>query len=247
MGDPKKQASPGPIYYPDLAFIGTGPHGKGHEYGIGASHRFPKEERLTTQADRPGPKYTIPSGLGVQVESHMRSFGAGKISIAPRNTVDVRWYPGYHSPGPQAYGRESLGLKSTARKSHAPPSKTGMGGAQRFFDSATRTSMVPGPGAYPIKSSVGGYVPYMKSYPVNKFGKGPRDFSYDGGVSPGPVYKIKPSVGTQIDSTKPSAPQAGFGSGSRFPVEPWENRDHQKKLKAVKMGGKTARELAMSM
>ena len=243
MGNPKNDASPGPVYYPNLIHLGTGPHGKGQEYGMGASFRFKKEEMCTTQAERPGPKYMLPSGLGVQVESHMRSFGAGKISVAPRNTVDVRWYPGYHSPGPQAYARESLGLKSTARKSHAPTLKTGMGGAQRFFDSATRTSAVPGPGAYPIKSAIGGYVPHMKSYPVNKFGKGPRDFSYDAGCSPGPIYKIKPSVGTQVDSQRPSSGQFGFGSGARFPVSPAENREHQKLIKQVKKGGRQTREL----
>ena len=81
--------SPGPVYYPNLAFFGVGPHGTGPEFGMRTSFRVAKEEQKTTQADRPGPKYMLPNGLGKQVESTKRSLNAGQISRAPRKTCAV--------------------------------------------------------------------------------------------------------------------------------------------------------------
>jgi hypothetical protein len=148
--------SPGPVYYPNLAFIGEGPLGTGPLYSMRASHRVSQADCRTTQSERPGPKYMLPTGLGKQWESTKRSLGAGKISQAPRKTVDTG---PERSPGPAAYNRESLGLKTVLRnRPGAAELKTGMGGAQRFFNSETRTSVVPGPGAYALPNAVGGYM-----------------------------------------------------------------------------------------
>ena len=86
------QRSPGPVYKPDDAWFGKGPHGIGPEYSMRASHRFPLNERNTKQVFFPGPKYMMPKGLGRQAESTKRSFNAGKFSNCPRHTMD---------PGPE--------------------------------------------------------------------------------------------------------------------------------------------------
>ena len=230
-------ASPGPIYYPDLKMKGTGPEGKGEMYSMRPSHRFSKDQMNTTQLERPGPKYMLPPSLGVQFESTKRSFGAGKISQCPRKTVDTSLPPGRESPGPAAYNRGAIGLRTEARRAPAgwrATITTGMGSSQRFFDSATRTSAVPGPGHYPLPSAVGGKaLPHKKAYPVYGFSKNAREFEYSTSDAPGPVYKMKSQLGTQVSSQRPSSAQYGFGTGSRFPLSPQENREHLEALRRV--------------
>lgn len=233
--DSKIISSPGPVYYPNLKNYGAGPKGKGVEFSMRPSHRYSKDEMNTTQADRPGPKYMLPPSLGVQWESTKRSFQAGKISQCPRKTVDTNMLPGRESPGPAAYNRGALGLRTEARrKAGGGHLTTGMGGARRFFDSETRTGAVPGPGHYPLPSAIGGKaLPHKKAYPVFAFSKGERDFVYSTGEAPGPVYKMRSQLGTQVSSQRPSSAQYGFGTGSRFPLTPEENRQHLEQLRRV--------------
>jgi len=231
--------SPGPIYYPSMKGFGSGPKGKGSEFSIRPSHRFSRDEMRTTQAERPGPKYMLPPALGVQWESTKRSFQGGKISQCPRKTVDTNLLPGRESPGPAAYNRGALGLRTEARRAPAGWNgkntlTTGMGGAQRFFDSETRTGAVPGPGHYPLPTAIGGKaLPHKKAYPVYAFSKGQRDFVYATGEAPGPIYKLRSQLGTQVSSQRPSSAKFGFGTGSRFPLNPEENRQHLDVLRRV--------------
>ena len=228
--------SPGPIYYPKLVFFGAGPNGKGFEYGMRASHRAPIESKHTTQAERPGPKYMLPSGLGNQKESTKRSQNSGNISKCPRKTIDTSLLPGKDSPGPATYNRGAMGLTTMARQRKAAPLMTGMGGAKRFFDAEGRSQMRPGPGQYPNPPAIGGKgLPHKSSQPVFGFSKGERDADPPTqGCSPGPVYMIKPAVGPQVDSQRPSSAKFGFGTGSRFPVSPDENRAHMEALKRMR-------------
>ena len=228
--------SPGPVYYPNLAFFGVGPHGTGPEFGMRTSFRVAKEEQKTTQADRPGPKYMLPNGLGKQVESTKRSLNAGQISRAPRKTIDTSLFAGKDSPGPAAYNREALGLKTMTRQRKEAPLTTGMGAAQRFFDSEGSTRAIPGPGAYPIPQSIGGKgMPHKAAMPVFAFGKSDRDAKPPTmGCSPGPIYSHRPAVGKQVDGRRPSSAKYGFGTSSRFPVTPEENRAHLLAVKRVR-------------
>ena len=191
----------------------------------------------TTQLERPGPKYMLPTALGVQWESTKRSFGAGKISQCPRKTVDTNLLPGRESPGPAAYNRGAIGLRTEARKAPAgyrASITTGMGSAQRFFDSATRTSAVPGPGHYPLPSAIGGKaLPHKKAYPVYAFSKQQREFEYNTSDAPGPVYKLASQLGPQVSSQRPSSAKFGFGTGARFPLSPHENREHLQALRRI--------------
>ena len=118
-----------------LAFMISlhGPHGTGVEFSMRPSHRFPRESMNTTQADRPGPKYPLPSGLGLQVESTKVSLNGGVISRCPRKTIDTSKFAGKDSPGPAAYNRGALGLTTMARQRKNSPLQTGMGVAERFF------------------------------------------------------------------------------------------------------------------
>jgi len=226
------EASPGPIYYPDLASFSYGPHGLGAEYSIRGSFRVPIEEKHTTQNERPGPKYSLPQSIGKQYESTKRSFNAGKISTAPRITVD---YGPDRSPGPAAYERGAEGLQTLARqRGRVGKSGTGMGCAQRFFDNPSASKAIPGPGAYKLPKSVGGMHPSNKSMPVYSLSKSTRDFDYNTGASPGPIYKLKAAVGTQVSSAMRSSAQFGFGTGSRFPVAPEENRQHLEMIRRMK-------------
>ena len=229
-------ASPGPVYYPNLAFFGDGPHGTGVEFSMRPSHRFPRESMNTTQADRPGPKYTLPSGLGLQVESTKVSLNGGVISRCPRKTIDTSKFAGKDSPGPAAYNRGALGLTTMARQRKNSPLQTGMGVAERFYDSETRTGKVPGPGAYPNPPAIGGKgLPHKAAAAVYAFGKSDRTTaSGPESCSPGPVYTHKAAVGSQVDSRRASSAKFGFGTGSRFPVTPEENRAHLEALKRMR-------------
>jgi hypothetical protein len=234
-------ASPGPIYRPDDVFLGPGPHGIGPEYSLRPSHRAPREQRATKIAENPGPIYMVPTCLGVQWESTKRSFGAGKISQCPRKTMD----PGPdRSPGPAAYDRTSLGLKTQtgAKRGEKPPHiKSGMGSAERFFNKETRTGTVPGPGAYKIPTCIGGTAPDIHMKPVFPFNKddarhvhSSRIFSPDP-CSPGPHarYKIATAFGAQALGRRPSSAAFGFGTASRWQASPEENREHRVALTAV--------------
>ena len=242
--DKEAPISPGPVYYPNLAFIGNGPNGKGVEYGMRGSYRVSIEEKKTTQAERPGPKYMLPSGLGRQYDSTKESLAGGAMARGPRKTIDTSKFPGKDSPGPAAYNRETLGLQTVVRQRKAAPVATGMGGAQRFFSSENRTQRVPGPGQYPIPQSIGGRgMPHKDAAPVYAFSKASRDskasLPQPAHDSPGPVYKLKPSVGgNQVDARRPSSAQYGFGTGSRFPVSAEENRAHLEQVKRVKKAGR---------
>lgn len=232
--------SPGPIYYPKSAAFGDGPTGKGVEYSMRPSHRVPAESMHTTQATKPGPKYMLPTTLGRQVESTKRSQIAGLMSQCPRKTIDVSKFPGKDSPGPAAYNRGALGLTTMARQRKNAPLTTGLGVAQRFFDSEGRSRSTPGPGAYPVPESIGGKgMPHKQSKPVYGFSKSERDATPPNlGCSPGPVYKLKNAVGRQVDSKRPSSAKFGFGTSSRFPVSAEERREHTEALKAVKRGSR---------
>jgi len=236
------QRSPGPVYKPDDAWFGKGPHGIGPEYSMRASHRFPLNERNTKQVLFPGPKYMMPKGLGRQAESTKRSFNTGKFSNCPRHTMD----PGpERSPGPAAYNREALGLVTVARAME--PNKkltTGMGGATRFYERETRTGTVPGPGQYALPSAIGGKaLPHKSAPPCFPFGKdGARhahsikDPAMVDPCSPGPAakYKINAACGNQASSARPTSAQYGFGTSSRFPCSPEDNRSHLEALQRIK-------------
>jgi len=232
-------SSPGPVYNPDDWWFGSGPHGIGPEYSLRASHRAPLEMRATKQVIFPGPQYKIPTCLGVQYESTKRSFGAGKISLCPRRTMD----PGpSRSPGPAAYDRTSLGCQTIAKAKKVPAHiTTGMGGAPRFFNKETRTGAVPGPGAYAIPTCIGGTTPDLAMKPVFPFGKdnARHVHSMKTGAadpcSPGPAAKYKhlTAFGAQSSDKRPSSAAYGFGTGSRFPCSTEENRAHREALMAV--------------
>ena len=236
----KNDLSPGPIYLPKDDWFGPGPHGIGPEFTMRPSHRVSIIDKKTTQAERPGPKYMLPNGLGKQVESTKRSFNVGKFSNSRRDTIAA--LP-IDSPGPAAYNRGSLGLKTLARQEKVREKGTGMGGADRFFNKATRTGYVPGPGAYKQPTSVGGMHPSNKSMPVFAFGKdgarhahSVKDPSIVDPCSPGPhaTYKINSALGTQFLAARSTSAQYGFGTGSRFPVSPQENREHLEAIKKVR-------------
>ena len=231
--------SPGPAYLPESRHFpgATGPKGMGVEFSISPSFRYPTEEMKTTQAEKPGPKYDLPSGLGKQYESTKRSFGAGKISQAPRKTIDTTMFPGCDSRGPAAYNRTSLGLKTMVKHRTPAPVTTGLGAADRFYDSEGRSRAIPGPGAYPVPQSIGGKgMPHKKAAPVYQFSKADRDSTASLPVdsSPGPVYKVPAAIGPQVDGRRKQAPIFGFGTAARFPVSPAENRVHLQQVKAVK-------------
>ena len=80
--------------------------------------------------------------------------------------------------------------------------------------------------------------PHKKSEPVYAFSKAERDFEYAASVSPGAVYKSRASVGPQCSSALSSSPMFGFGSSSRFPLTPGENRAHLEMLRAIKKSGR---------
>ena len=231
-------ASPGPIYRPDDKYLGPGPHGIGKEYSLSPSHRFPISERNTKQVFFPGPEYTIPTALGPQAESTKRSYGAGKISMCPRKTIDTG--PD-RSPGPAAYDRASLGCVTVARAKKVHDLRTGMGGAERFFNRETRTGIVPGPGNYKIPTSIGGATPDLDSKPVFAFGKdhARHVHSMKTGASdpcsPGPhaKYKTASAFGKQALGARPSSAMINFGTSSRFPCSPEENREHREALMRI--------------
>lgn len=232
-------SSPGPVYAPDDRWFGKGPHGIGPEFTLRPSHRASFEDRVTKQVIFPGPQYSIPTGLGVQHESTKRSFGAGKISRCPRKTMD----PGApRSPGPAAYDRGSLGCQTVARAKKPPAHlRTGMGGAERFFERATRTGDVPGPGAYKIPTCIGGTTPDLAAKPVFPFGKDDARHVHSSKIfhpdpcSPGPAakYAVEGAFGSQALGSRPSSAAFGFGTSSRFPVSAEENRSHREAQTAV--------------
>lgn len=234
------EQSPGPIYKYSMNFLSEGESGMGPEYSIRPSFRAPYADKKTTQADRPGPKYNMPNGLGKQVESTKRSFNVGKFSESKRIT-----FSGLQpdSPGPAAYDRGALGLKTVARQEKIREMGKGMGCAERFFNKETRTGAVPGPGAYKLPSSIGGNHPSNHSKPVFAFGKdGARhahsieDPSIVDPCSPGPhaKYGQPTALGVQASGHMKTMPRYGFGTSSRFPVSPQENREHQEQVKKIK-------------
>jgi len=246
---PEGPLSPGPIYYPDLAAFGEGPHGTGVEYSMRGSYRVPEEEKKTTQAERPGPKYMLPPTIGRQVESTKRSQQAGLMSQCPRHTIDVSKFPGKDSPGPAAYNRGALGLTTVARQRKNPPLTTGLGTGARFFNKESRTGAVPGPGQYPMPPSIGGKgLPHKPAKPCFGFSRSDRDAAPPVmGCSPGPNYTLKQSVGVQVDSKRPSSAKFGFGTGSRFPVSAEERRQHVEALKAIKRRSRPSSASVLSM
>jgi len=233
--------SPGPVYDLSTAdkHLGTGPKGIGSEYSFRPSHRVALEQRTTKQVFFPGPQYEIPTCLGVQHESTKRSYGAGKISLCPRKTIDNG---PERSPGPAAYDRTSLGCVTVAKqKKPGLGPATGMGGAERFFNRETRTGAVPGPGAYKIPTCIGGTTPDLPAKPVFPFNKddarhvhSSRIFSPDP-CSPGPhaKYKTAGAFGQQASDKRPSSAAYGFGTGSRFQCSAEENRQHREALMAM--------------
>ena len=136
------------------------------------------------------------------------------------------------SPGPAAYDLTSIGLKTVAGKRHQLPTKAGMGTAQRFFSDSSGKS-VPGPGQYKLPSSVGGYMPDKRSYPVATFAKGERSSKTAASHSPGPIYLVVPAVGPQVSSQLKSPACYGFGTSSRFQASSEENRHHQEALRLI--------------
>lgn len=230
--------SPGPVYMLDSKYFGSGPNGRGSEFGVQGSHRYPISERMTMFSNPPGPQYDIPTGLGKQVESTKRSFGAGKISQCPRKTMDAG---PERSPGPAAYDRASIGCVTVARQKKDANLTTGMGAAPRFFDKETRTGSVPGPGAYKIPSCIGGTAPDLKMKPVFPFGKDEARHVHSmktGAVdpcSPGPAakYGLASGFGEQHLGARKSMPKYSFGTASRFPCSPEENRQHRVQVQRV--------------
>ncbi len=197
------------------------------------SHRAAVAEKKTTQMERPGPKYVLPTGLGGQVESTKRSANSGRFSECPRKTIELG--PS-RSPGPAAYDLTSIGLKTVSRdRSQIGDSKMGMGGgARRFFDGDGFTKRSPGPGQYLLPSAVGGDHPAIHSNPVFAFSKGERSPRSGGAPhSPGPVYMVVPAVGPQVSSRLRTPAKYGFGTSSRFPVSRGENRAHQDALQRI--------------
>ena len=77
------------MYYPKSVWFGQGPRGMGEEYSMRPSHRAAVAEKKTTQMERPGPKYVLPTGLGGQVESTKRSANSGRFSECPRKTIEL--------------------------------------------------------------------------------------------------------------------------------------------------------------
>jgi len=156
--------------------------------------------------------------MGKQVESTKRSNAAGKFSTSVRATLDVK--TGMDSPGPLAYQRASIGLRTVARKRDAiRPSTAGMGTNRRFFDSSDALrKQAPGPGRYTLPTSIGGTAPHLKSLPVFAFGKNEvvRN-QLATGCSPGAVYKVYDGLAKQVEACRPSTPAFGFGTASRFP------------------------------
>ncbi len=221
--------SPGPVYYPKMCWYGLGPGGKGSEYTMRPSHRCSFDDKKTTQAERPGPKYMLPSSVGYQVESTKRSFNAGKFSACPRKTITMG---PTRSPGPAAYDLTSIGLRTVAgNRRSVLPLKTGMGSAQRFF--TEDQTAYPGPGEYKIPTAVGGYAPDKKSQPIAAFSKGERSTKLPEPNSPGPVYMVVPAIGPQVNSQLKSPAKYGFGTSSRFQCTSEENRRHIEALRVI--------------
>jgi len=228
--------SPGPVYLPEYECKVT----RSPEYTMRVSHRYSVDQRNTKQILFPGPKYTMPNGLGRQPESTKRSYTLGKFSTQPRNTLGSG---PERSPGPAAYDRDALGLVTVAR-AREPNKKitTGMGAAARFFDSETRTGSVPGPGRYQLPEAIGGKaLPNKASQPVFAFGRDDARHVHsikegtNDGCSPGPgaKYTLRASCGGQVSSLRPTSAKYGFGTSSRFPVPPDENRAHQEALMRI--------------
>ena len=94
--------SPGPVYFPSPVGYGRGPRGTGNEYTMaGRSFCAPLEQKRTREAERPGPKYMVPSAFTQQFESHKFSSTAGKFNASERKTMEG--LGSHRSPGPAAY------------------------------------------------------------------------------------------------------------------------------------------------
>ena len=211
--------SPGPKYYPKLQHLGLGPSGKGAEYSLRPSHRFPITEKKTKTDEWPGPKYMVPGGNGKQFISTMRSYNGGKISNSERKTK-CSDFQEVDSPGPAYYNPPPAGSDRAAVKSKR---LNGFGGAQRMYRS--KLDFRPGPGDYKLPPSIGGNHPWYKSAPVYSAPKGERSgtkhLAVPGRDPPGPGadYAIRASVGDQVLSRFRSAGKPPFSMAKRFPED----------------------------
>lgn len=209
------ETGPGPIYRPNIKFCATGPNGRGAEYTIPPrTFHVSMSEKKTRQDSAPGPKYTKPQSIGVQVESMYPSHQIVKFGTAERVTLGAM-ATSSGDIGPGAYDHEG---KEVQRRKLADVASTafhkkGWGGAPRFY--SDRVVKAPGPGDYRLPSAIGGNNPEgrMRSAPAFAFPHGERSgrahLPQQGRDTPGPQY----SIGRTGFKTDPSML---FGTGSRF-------------------------------
>ncbi len=191
--------SPGPIYdhLPAVGPQPTGSFDSAPQWVFGTGSRFETENKSTVDNPAPG-KYDAQSGIGPQAESKKSTqpkygFGSGtrehqeKVFVTQEHIITSDY--GKASPGPAAPYGTTTGVGKQAL-SYGATSIYGTGSTGRVRN-ATQPAWVMGKAERFEKRGSTAFVP-----------------------GPG-QYVVKPSVGAQADSKKPSLPQFGFGSGTR--------------------------------
>lgn len=207
-------------------------NGKGPEFSMRPSHRYSLRDKCRINKDEgPGPIYMPPEALGKQVDSTKRSFNAGNFNRSDRVTLSLSGPE--RSPGPAQYLPLVKAKGGPLSLLKTVPSLTGMGTDTRLH--SPKTDGNPGP-IYKVPTTVGGYAPDLKSYPIVGFSKAPRNARSGGeSCSPGPIYTLESTVGRQVNSTKPSPPRMTFGTGSRFPLETAQERyEHKEAMRRAR-------------
>jgi len=216
--------SPGPIYMPG------GQDGRGPKFSFGSGPAAGSCGSTPNRgsAQEPGPgEYELSAAVGPQFSSLARSSPQYSWGSTVRNTGGAKVSRG-ESGSPYEL-RASVGPQADSKKQNKPA--YAFGTSQRFGvdrNDLRRSAAAPGPGSYAMPKAVEAQQESTKkSMPAYGFGTSTRvqaNMVYwkgkagtaEGKDTPGPSYKLKSSVGGQIQSDRRSGSSFGFGSSSRF-------------------------------
>jgi len=214
--------SPGPIYMP-----GAGPNrGPKFSFGTGPAAGSCGSTANKGSAQEPGPgDYELSAAVGPQFSSLARTAPKFTWGSTVRDTGGAKVSKG-ESGSPYEL-RASVGPQADSKKRNKP--NYAFGTSQRFATGELRKSAAaPGPGSYAMPKAVETQQESTKkSMPAYGFGTSTRvqaNMVYwkgkagaaEGKDTPGPSYKLKSSVGGQVQSDRRSGSSFGFGSSARF-------------------------------
>ena len=176
----------------------------------------------------PGPaQYSLPASVGGKQPDGRK----GDPPVWRFSQAD-RWLYGYGKPdmrpGPASYKMPASvgGKQPDGRKRDPPVISFGTATRQqvnKLFVSNAHTLIAtggvdsPGPAQYSLPASVGGKQPDGRkadppSYSISSAARAPVEA---GGHSPGPIYRVPPTVGPQPNGRYSNAPRAQFGASTR--------------------------------